>query len=221
MINLKISNLKDVVAPLYHRYPRQNNPQPAYVQLCQDGSVYADFSADIGGGQSFDVFHGRTLNWPVSPFISGLALAGYLEGEGLELLQRIHNGHGERWDGNNYVGTITDDASAASDDLRLALEGLGEDESCCDCVWDVATWLGQLCFQDKWEEGKTLAEAVKPIEDQADLEGIYLDGNVEKYLLDCAERQNAEHDCYRPEILVALLDDGRHPLGPTGEELKA
>jgi len=58
-INLQIADLRHDIAPLFHKYKRQTNAQPAYVTLTNRGTVYADYSGDIGNGMPFAVFHGR------------------------------------------------------------------------------------------------------------------------------------------------------------------
>jgi hypothetical protein len=210
---LKIDNLRDEIAPLYCRYSGQTNAQPAYVEMDDDGIIAADYSGEIGGGVSFDVFHSRTLRWGVAERVRGDALADLLESDEMRVLfERVYNGHSIEWDGNNNVGHLDDDARAASDEIEVALTALGEDESAMGVVWDVDQWLEYSAFDDIWDPGKSLDEAVAAVEKSAEEEGIELDGNVEKYLLDRAERANDRDDCYRPEVLAALIEDGRHPL---------
>lgn len=50
------SNLNEK-CPVYHKYPRQFNPQPAYIELdCRgEGVLSADFSGEIGNGVPFYV----------------------------------------------------------------------------------------------------------------------------------------------------------------------
>ena len=213
-ITIQTATLRGVIAPLYNRYPSQTTAQGAYVEMTLDGAVSADSNAEIGGGRSFDVFHGRTRRWPVANHVRGDALADYLESEDTRaLLQRIYDGHDTTWNGNNNVGTMTEDAQDAESTLEHELEALGEDESSSAAVWQVEDWLGQLSFDDKWPVGKTLAEAVTAIECDADAEGIELDGDVEKYLLDYGQHANESGKCYRTEVLAALVANGRHPPG--------
>jgi hypothetical protein len=221
-ITIETDNLRGVIAPLYNRYPGQTTAQGAYVEMTLDGAVSADSNAEIGGGMSFDVFHGRTRRWPVAKHIRGDALADYLESDDARaLLQRIYDGHDTTWDGNNNVGTMTEDAHDAESTLERELEALGEDESSSAAVWDLDNWLGHLSFDDKWPVGETLDEAVNGIEDGAEEEGVQLDGNIKKYLLDYAQHENDRDKCYRPEVLAALVADGRHPVDEYGDEWTA
>ena len=219
-ITLKIDDLRGgEIAPLYNRYPGQTEAQGAYVEITEDGTVTADSDPNIGGGSTFDVFHGRTRRWNVSATVRGEVLADLLESaEVTELLGRIYVGHSVEWDGNNNVGRLDDDAAEAEQDLESLLDALGEDETACGAVWDLENWLGLLDFDDKWPKGETLVEAVKGVEDGAASSGVQLDGNIEKYLLDYAQHANESGKCYRPEVLRALVADGRHPVDEDGDD---
>jgi hypothetical protein len=124
---LSLDNLRASRAPLFHRYPREVNPQPAFVLLSEEGEVSADSSGEIGNGVPASVWHGCDLRFPVSPSVSGSDLADYLErfDRGRALLERIHEGHSVEWDGSNHVGHLDDDAQAAREELEAALLELG------------------------------------------------------------------------------------------------
>lgn len=220
-ITINTDNLRGEIAPLYHRYQGQTNAQPAYVELDEDGVVRADYNPEIGPPHAipFSVFHRRDLRWGVANAIRGDALAYYLESaEALALLERIHAGHDVEWDGNNNVGKLDDDAAQAEIDFEAALQALGESEDNMGAVWEVGEWLQNLPFSDDlWATGKTLPEAVTAIEEAAEAERVELDGDIERYLLDRAERANEQGKCYRPEVLAALHADGRNPVDENGD----
>lgn len=184
-ITINTTNLRDATAPLFCRYPNQINPQPAFVELDEQGNVSADYSGEIGNGMPMDVWYGRTLRWAVNSSINGNVLADALESvEITALLERIHAGHAVDWDGNNYVGSLTDDARAASDDLWWRLEDLGLDDE--PAVWEVDNWLfGGCSLADHWAD-QPLSDAVAALEEEAESEGIYIDGDIETALLDQA-----------------------------------
>ncbi len=218
-ISIKTDNLRGEIAPLYCRYQGQTDCQGAYVQMNEDGIVSADYNAEIGWAVTFDVFHNRTLSWGVASRVRGDALADLLESDEMRaLFERVHTGHDVEWDGNNNVGHLDYDARAASDEIEAELTTLGEDEASMGAVWDVDQWLEHSAFDDIWETGKTLTEAVTAVEESAAAENIELDGDVSRYLLDRAERANQRDDCYRLEVLTGLHADGRHPIDENGEE---
>jgi len=104
-VTLDLSNLRDSLAPLFHRYPRQTSPQGAHVELGEAGAVSADWNGEIGNGVPVAVYHKLTLRWSVPSAVSGAALADYLEVDGLALLERVHAGHATQWDGSNLWGS--------------------------------------------------------------------------------------------------------------------
>jgi hypothetical protein len=218
-ITIKTDNLRGEIAPLYCRYQGQTDCQGSYVEMNEDGVISADYNAEIGGAVTFDFFHSRTLSWGVAACVRGDALADLLESAEMRaLFERVHAGHSVEWDGNNNVGHLDDDARAASDELEAELTALGEDEGAMGAVWEVGQWLENSAFDDIWEPGKSLAEAVTSVEESAEADSVELDGDVSSYLLDRAERANERDDCYRLEVLAALAADGRHPVDENGDD---
>ena len=218
-ITLKINCLRGQIAPLYCRYSGQTQAQEAYVELDENGIVTASYRGDIGGAITFDEYHGRTQTWSVSNRVRGDALVNLLESDDMRaLFARVYDGHAITWDGNNRVGRLDDDAREASDEIESALTALSEDESATGAVWEVGLWLEYSSFDDLWPVGKTLAEAAEAIEESAEKESVELDGNINRYLLDRAERENERGKCYRPEVLTSLYEIGRCPWDENDEE---
>lgn len=104
-------------APLYVQYGGQSQPQGAYVEIHADGSVYYESNGEIGNAVPVSVWHRRVLRITIP---NDLTARGYeqLHDAIAEQLEAIIAGMDERWDGNNWVGTITDES-------REALERLG------------------------------------------------------------------------------------------------
>ncbi len=124
---------------LYHKYPREIGPQPAYVQLdCEDGDLSADYSAEVGGNSMPEsVWHERTLRWTI-PTLTDTA-ANRLMDELLPLARRIVAGYQTRWDGNNDVGTFTADARDAADAAASICDDYGTEEDLV-LVWYAEDW---------------------------------------------------------------------------------
>jgi hypothetical protein len=182
--NILIDNLSGI-APLFHRYPGQTSPQPAYIEMTEDGEVSADYSGEIGNAVPMYVWHGRTLRWSVPSDVRGEALAEFLaDPETLALLERVHAGHVVDWDGNNHVGSLSDDARDASEGLDRLIERelIGAEAA----VRPVGDWLWSSCTLLQHWQNQPLAEAVREIEDGAEIEGVLLDGDIEDELLDMA-----------------------------------
>lgn len=105
-------------APLLFQHPGQMSPQPAYLELDQDGELAYGYDTEIGNGRPMSVAERRTIRWSVPYDISGKAMAAFLQDpEVLALLERVHAGHTVEWDGSNHVGRLTDDAKRAEEEL--------------------------------------------------------------------------------------------------------
>jgi hypothetical protein len=169
------------LAPLYFRYKNQTNPQPAYVTLLTNGKVMADYSGEIGNGIPMDVWLGRARRYPVSPCVNGAALVDCLESDEMrDLLQRVYDGLEDVWDGNNYVGKLTQDAEDAETDIERILEGLDQ-----TVVWDdLDQYFGELPDTDLWPEGHTLAEVETDFEKAASERDEYIASDVGQWIID-------------------------------------
>lgn len=211
-IKLNLESLTGAdIAPLHMQYPGQHTPQPAFVQFDEDGSVSAYVSGEIGNGQPMRVWHQRDLRWAVPGNVNGQALADLLAGAALPLLERVHAGHSVDWDGNNYSGTLDDDATEASDALEQMFDGMQGDESAMVPIWDVSDWLFSNCIlSDHWSD-QAIEDAAAQLEAAADSEGVYLDGDIAACLLDQAEQMFDEDgdDKLTATHLAALVADGR------------
>jgi len=189
MLNFsQIEEITDDKAPLYSQYPQQINPQPAYICLYEDGRVCADYSGEIGNARPADEWHGRTLTWRITPFLTGRAVGNLLMSEPVKgLLERVHAGHDSEWNGNNFVGTLTDDAQAAFERLERIFEEEEEDIE----VWNVEDWLFNSCrLADHWPAGDMdLDMAVSGVEETlTDTDKVIeLNGDIEESLLERAQ----------------------------------
>lgn len=185
-ITLNIDNIRENRTALYCMYSQQYEPQPAYVEINEQGKVTADYSGEIGNGVPFAVWHNRTLRFAVPSTVDCDTLVEYLESaECRALLDRIHAGHQVDWDGSNYVGVLTDDAKAAAEELRDTLVDMPTVE-----IWTPAEYLFSASkLADVWS-GKSLDEIVPELErdiaQQLDPYSV-LRGSVRAALLDEAE----------------------------------
>jgi hypothetical protein len=107
---------------IYCVYATQPDPQPAYIQIDEDGEVSASYSS--GNGCSPDVWHKRTLQIPISPTVDLDQLRHYLNNDGGDLIDIILDGHSVEWNGSNHVGRLTSDAEDALIQLEQDLLGL-------------------------------------------------------------------------------------------------
>lgn len=99
--------------PLYHRYPRQNDCQGAYIELdLKDKSLNADWNGEIGNAIPFSVYYGHCRRYGVSPYMTEKETNDLMT-ELLPLANKVLAGYESVWDGNNYVADFTTGARKA------------------------------------------------------------------------------------------------------------
>ena len=65
--------------PLFKKYPRQNEPQPAHLEIDEDGTIRADWNGEIGDAVPECVWHGRTIRIGISPHLTGSEVAQLID----------------------------------------------------------------------------------------------------------------------------------------------
>lgn len=171
-------------APLYHRYPGQTNPQPAY--LCINprlNEMYVEWDGEIGNAMPMDVWDGRRYRWEINSALTGAAVDQLLA-DVLPLAERFSAGHTRVWDGSKDRSHLTDDAHEA--DLEIENRCAGEpDHSDLVQVWSVDQYLLNVTSDVTAETtDEEIARMAADIESDADSDGVLLDGDVTEYLTD-------------------------------------
>lgn len=158
-ITTNANALRGEPAPLYRHYSGQTNPQPAWLYIMpEDERVEACYNPEIGNAVPMYVWHRRHITLPLPNTLKGDAIADWLESEPVQaLLTRICDGHDVEWDGNNHVGTLTDDAEAALEALQRDIEEGWVDDDHAQ-VWSAEAWLESAIV---WAEDNTSASIVE------------------------------------------------------------
>ena len=205
----RLADLYDEMAPLYLHYDGQTDAQPAYVSLdLKTGEIDARANGEIGNAVPFSVWHRLVLRYSVPAEIRGGALQA-LVADLLPLLERVYAGGEIRWDGSNHVGSLDDAATDAEGEIRLRLDEI-DAKADCVAVWSPEDWLEASSLDELIDESETVARAARRLDAEAAAEGVYLDGDVEKYL---AERL----DTWADEQIQNYLD--RPAEGPEADEI--
>lgn len=111
---------------LHRHYDGQYEQQPCSINLdLEDGELWCDYNANIGGGYSMSVFHRRTLSLSI-PCLTGEAANDLME-EVAPIAQRVLDGASIEWDGNNNVGVLNESAQAAYDEFETVVRQWAED----------------------------------------------------------------------------------------------
>ena len=158
--SLSLDNLRNGLAPLYHRHPNRSHPQGAYVELSPGGQVSAGWS-----DEALHPCAPQPLRWPVAPAVAGQVLADYLEGEEAQALL-----------GKVQAGQL------ASAELGQALQGMDLAD-----VQRVAEWLGSVPWCEVWPVADNLDQAVEGLRQMARADHTTLDGDLRDYLLGQAQ----------------------------------
>lgn len=159
------------VAPVYCLYDGQCQPQPAYIRINENGSVYAEYSGDIGGGCAASIWHNRDRAITIRPGTSGNALRELFADEGfLSLVRRYYDGFDTEWDGSNWVGVGNDDCRAALEEIEQLAEAL-------DCVnlFDARDWVEYTSRAELNQYGGYEGYA-KHLNDMADSDQVVIGG---------------------------------------------
>lgn len=129
-------------AALFCHYSGESEPQDCYLELgLEDATLRADYNGEIGGGIPMSVFHGRTRRYPI-PCLTATAANALME-ELAPLAQRVCDGSEIEWDGNNWVGSLNEDAAQADDEIAER----------CDpnnYTWDPSVMVEEMSARDWW-----------------------------------------------------------------------
>jgi hypothetical protein len=171
-------------APVFHKYPKRNAPQGAYIELdCKTGRLAADWNAEIGNAIPFSVHHGHDRRYSISSSMSATAINELLD-ELAPIAQRIIDGYDAKWDGNNNVAVLNEDAQAAETEL---IEAIGDEEDQPKIeVWDVQDWLFSNCsLSDHWDT-QPIEQAVSELENSVS-DNMAVDGDFAEALIEQAK----------------------------------
>lgn len=184
-------------AALFFRHPGHITPQPAYVEIGDDGEIAAGYSLGADGAVPVAVERRRTIRIPVNECVHARALANYLQTKfATELVSRIRAGHSIEWDGAKFVGVLTKDAEAAAEEMRSDLDELN-----VVTMWTPEEWLAHRTLDEVWPEGMSVHDAAAMLEADVLEQGQGIDGDIVTALLNVAEEEMRLGRCHRPDLL--------------------
>ncbi len=154
----------DGIAPVYQHYAGQHQPQLAYIRMDEDGQIDTWVNGEIGNAVPASVWHNRTLTWRVPADARGEALLAFVK-DHQRLFERVWQGHKVEWNGNNWVGKLTEDAKAAYEEIEAACSDIETIDVICMQDWLRAGRNNH--FTDFWDGEYTLDEAASKAEDDA------------------------------------------------------
>ena len=129
--------------PLYMQYPRQSEPQPAYLELDPTGeqtTLSCGWSGEIGGGVPVRVWAGWVLRWPIPADLSRTEIAALLA-EVAPLAEIVADGAGHVFGyGGQRQPAWSDAAQDATARIDSICSELSERDPDTQGVWAAADW---------------------------------------------------------------------------------
>lgn len=175
---LKVSE-KDPGA-LYLKFHGQTGRQPVYLEIDpKEGTMLMDSDAIVGPGMPGEVWSGIVRQYRI-PFVPTAKAANKMMRELKPLAQKIADGHSVEWNGQNWVGVLTEEAEEAERELEATLvhsEGSYEELQ----VYEVEAWFEPI-EDELLRSTKSTTELAKKYERQAKRDGVYLHGDIEKHI---------------------------------------
>lgn len=213
---------------LYRHYDGQSDAQDAYIELDlrEGGTLLADYNSEIGNAVPGAVYHGFEIRYSI-PALTGDA-ANRVMREILPLAERMVADWEEKWDGNNHVAVLGEDAQAASEEIaeHLGCNEYGDDSqgfpgSDLVTVWDIGAATNGLEAEEYGITADTTDARLEEIERQIldDLAGVSESTVVVCHGLDDYLRGVRDDLADEDPLTAAELRVAREYLGMTGDQL--
>lgn len=159
-------------AALYCKYDSEHAVQGVCLYLdTRDGRMWCDYNGRIGNAVSSEEYH-RLILAAAIPVLTADAANALME-EVRDLAQTVVDGAGIEWDGDNNVGVLTPEASAAWGEIEEQCDAERFDERSCVVAWDVHDWFvdgdDATIEQTGITAGTTDEQITKIAEEQAEM----------------------------------------------------
>lgn len=133
--NITVTITDVAPAELHRQYPGQHEPQDAYVEVgLEQQTLCADYNGEVGNAVPADVYHGQVRRYEI-PALTSTAANELLE-EIRPLAERMVADWDEKWNGNDMVAVLGDDAAAAEAAIQALCAGPWETSEKVT-VWDI------------------------------------------------------------------------------------
>lgn len=128
---------------LYHRYPKETQAQPCFVELdVRTGKLRAAYDPVIGSGATRAVAHGFCQRWRIPALKAHVAAK--LLAEIAAIAPRIVAGYTTHWDGERIVARFSVDAIDAVDEIENLCDHADDDPAARVAVWTASEFFGPL-----------------------------------------------------------------------------
>lgn len=156
-LNIKFDVSTATRFPVYAQFGGQCMPQPAFLELdIRDGSLTADYSGEVGNGVPGAVWHGRILRFKLMPETTADQIERIIN-DNVELFQKILDGSEDVWNGSNWVGKFSDEATNIIEQINQ------QDLFVCEAeggMIELASWIEDKPFPTGSESVEAFAQGV-------------------------------------------------------------
>ena len=146
-------------ADLFCFYPREINPQRAFVELdLEMGDLRAGYDPSIGGNSvPMRVWNGCDVRFTLPGPLRG-DMANQLLDRLAPIAERVYQGADVAWNGSNFVGTLTIEASFACEEIKAIIANEYSEPDMMVQYADADDWLYEVKedILTKLAAGKTI-----------------------------------------------------------------
>jgi hypothetical protein len=190
MTLIKVEHVKsDKLHPLHCQYAGQTQPQESYLELdVISGKLSASYSAEIGNGAPFAVWHGIRRRYSISAQLTADEINSLMDYV-TPIAQQIINGAKIEYDSQmNHIADLNDSAEKAEEEMEGECNTnseLSRAELHNEGVWDAEVYYNMTTNEEMGLTSETTDEQLKQIiEDEqhvAESDGRTVNG-LEDYL---------------------------------------
>ena len=101
-------------------YPNQITQQELFMDIFQNGTIEVDVNGEIGNSVPSKVYHGEILRLHIPSHMNGKDVKGFYR-DNKHFFATVLKGFSSEWNGSNFIGVLTDEASQAIESLRYKL----------------------------------------------------------------------------------------------------
>jgi hypothetical protein len=170
------------LAPLWHQYPGQTQPQGAYLEIRpQEREASWGYNPEVSDGVPYSVHYAFRLRITCANDLTGSQIVE-LSKRLRPLIVRVCDGHKISWNGVYGVGQLDDDAEIAENEIRMILEQTAGEAQ----IWEASDWISmgdhdwpELCAQatvDPERRAGVVDAVVQYLGEVADHDGILIHG---------------------------------------------
>ena len=194
MKKIKIENYSDESAPLLNEDNFSESGEEnwfGYIVLQRCGYVYVTLAHKTNYPYSF--INGEELPIAKIPTdISGRAINQFLaDPETQELIEQIHTGFDNEYNGQNFTYTLTEEAKESKESFQNSAESFFENRRLT--IYSAQEWIENDDLDELWDESSDLDDLIDILKPNAKNE-IYVDGSLEEAIREKLENMDEKSE---------------------------